>query len=165
MEIKVKSTFFQILNDFHLSAIVPSGLIAGSVPITISTLNGGPVATLNFTVVRPDSLTPSCSRLGLAGAQFTLLADNLIFNVGGTLTNGNVGVTNGTSIIGFPQGTIFSPGTLHIGGTSLDPLVIQAQRDLQNAYDVGSNLTPTTTINKEFGRINLIYGRIKSCRF
>jgi uncharacterized protein with beta-barrel porin domain len=76
--------------------------------------------------------------LGTA-ASFAVLAGSTVTNtgpsvIGGTAANpGNVGVSPGSAVIGFPPGILTGPGaTFHVG----DALAIQAQIDLTTAYNM-----------------------------
>jgi type VI secretion system secreted protein VgrG len=82
--------------------------------------------------------------LGSAGS-FAVLAGSTVTNTGSSVVNGNLGVWSGTSITGFPPGTVNLPGVLHAD----DVVAHQAQSDLTDAYTGlagltgGSNLTGT----------------------
>src|SRR6266576_4132071 len=66
--------------------------------------------------------------LGTAG-NFGVLAGSAVPRTGPTAVIGNLGVSPGTAVTGFPPGTV-SGGT-HVG---TDPVGIQAQSDLTAAY-------------------------------
>src|ERR1700694_2000285 len=69
--------------------------------------------------------------LGTA-ATFGVLGASTVTNTGATVVTGDVGVWAGTSITGFPPGTIFpGSGSQHPG----DPVAQQAQSDLTAAYN------------------------------
>ena len=82
-------------------------------------------------------------------STFAILAGTTITNVGSTVINGSaggdIGVSTGSSITGFPPGT-FS-GTQHLN----DAVAIQAQTDLVAAYDDAAGRTPVTRISTELG--------------
>jgi hypothetical protein len=65
--------------------------------------------------------------LGTA-APFSVLAASTITNTGLSVINGNVGLSPGTSITGFPPGVV--NGTQH----ATDTVAAQAQADLTTAY-------------------------------
>ena len=80
--------------------------------------------------------------LGTAGA-FGVLSGSEVTNTGPSVVYGSVGVWPGTSIGGFPPGTIF-PGS---GGFhSADTVAQQAQFDLGVAYDDASGRACGTTV-------------------
>ena len=66
--------------------------------------------------------------LGTA-AGFTVLAGSTVTNTGATAVTGDLGVSPGTAVTGFPPGTV--SGTIHAG----DAPAAQAQTDLTTAYN------------------------------
>ncbi|WP_291379283.1 ice-binding family protein [Demequina sp.] len=78
--------------------------------------------------------------IGMGTAEpFGVLAHTTVTNTGSSIVNGDVGLSPGTSVTGFPPG-IFS-GTLH----QTDAVAAQAKVDLTTAYGVAAGLTPTQT--------------------
>ena len=81
--------------------------------------------------------------LGQAGS-FAVLGGSTVTNTGATAVTGDVGVSPGTAITGFPPGTV-AAGTLH----SNDAVAQGAQTDLTTAYNAlagqacNTNLTGT----------------------
>ncbi|HTN55376.1 MAG TPA: ice-binding family protein [Microbacterium sp.] len=73
--------------------------------------------------------------LGTAAA-FSVLASSTVTNTGPSVINGDVGLSPGTSITGFPPGIV--NGVVH----ATDTVAAQAQADLTTAYDVAAGLTP-----------------------
>jgi hypothetical protein len=91
--------------------------------------------------------------LGTAGS-FAVLAGSTVTNTGATvITGGNVGVSPGTSITGFPPGIVVPPSTIHIA----DGVASQAQTDLTAAY---TQSTPSGTNISELylGTLTLLPG-------
>jgi len=82
--------------------------------------------------VRADPIT-----LGQA-SSFGVLAGSTVTNTGPSVVHGNVGVSPGSAITGFPPGTLVG-GTMH----SADSVALQAQTDLTTAYNVIAGETPT----------------------
>lgn len=66
--------------------------------------------------------------LGVAGS-FAVLAYSTVTNVGASIVSGNLGVSPGTAVTGFPPGVVIN-GTIH----SADALAAQAQADATAAY-------------------------------
>lgn len=73
--------------------------------------------------------------LGTA-TPFSVLAASTVTNTGLSVINGNVGLSPGTSITGFPPGVV--NGTVHATNT----VAAQARADLTTAYNVAAGLTP-----------------------
>ncbi|MFG6492838.1 ice-binding family protein [Microbacterium sp. P03] len=73
--------------------------------------------------------------LGTA-APFSVLAASTVTNTGLSVLNGDVGLSPGTSITGFPPGVI--NGVIH----ATDTVAATAQNDLTTAYGVAASLTP-----------------------
>ncbi len=84
---------------------------------------------------------------------FALLGGSTVTNTGPSTVHGNLGVSPGTAITGFPPGIV--TGTIH----SSDAVALQAQSDLTNAYvsaagqPCGVNLT-----NQDLGGLTLTPG-------
>ena len=71
------------------------------------------------------------AQISLGTAQnFGVLAGSTATNTGATTVNGNVGVSPGTAVTGFPPGVIIG-GSIH----SNDAVAQQAQNDLTTAYN------------------------------
>ncbi|MBI5445854.1 MAG: DUF3494 domain-containing protein, partial [Deltaproteobacteria bacterium] len=75
--------------------------------------------------------------LGTA-ASFAVLAGSTVTNTGSSVVAGDVGVSPGTAIVGFPPGIVTPPSTIH----SADAVAAQAQVDLTTAYNAIAG-TPT----------------------
>ncbi|GAA5138633.1 hypothetical protein GCM10023213_17830 [Prosthecobacter algae] len=88
-----------------------------------------------------------------AAESFSVLAATTVTNTGPTSLSGDLGVSPGTAISGFPPGT-FS-GTIHLN----DALAIQAQADALNAYNI-LVLMPETQIltGQDLGGLTLTPG-------
>jgi hypothetical protein len=63
--------------------------------------------------------------------SFGVLAGSTVTNTGPSVIQGNVGVSPGSAITGFPPGVVVAPGTIHAG----DAVASQAQIDLTTAYN------------------------------
>jgi hypothetical protein len=82
--------------------------------------------------------------LGTA-ANFAVLAGSTITNTGSTTINGDLGLSPGTSVTGFPPGTV--NGTEDIA----DAAAVQAKNDLTTAYNDAAAESVTATIPTELG--------------
>ncbi len=93
--------------------------------------------------------------LGTAG-NFAVLAGTTVTNTGPTVVNGgDVGVSPGTAITGFPPGTIAPPYTTH----AADAVAAQAQNDLTTAYNTAAGLVPNQNLTgTDLGGLTLTPG-------
>jgi len=108
------------------------------------------------------ALSPQASRaeapvaLGSA-ANFAVLAGSTVTNTGATTVTGDLGVSPGTAVTGFPPGTV--TGTTHAG----DPTAAQAQSDLTTAYnDAAGRTVGAVTVAGNLGGQTLTPGLYKS---
>src|SRR5437016_3523148 len=99
---------------------------------------------------------PAPVALGAAGS-FAVLAASTVTNTGATTVNGDLGLSPGTAVTGFPPGTV--NGTIHAG----DPAASQAQLDLTTAYnDAAGRTVGAITIAGNLGGQTLTPGLYKS---
>ncbi|RPH30057.1 MAG: DUF3494 domain-containing protein [Bacteroidales bacterium] len=99
------------------------------------------------------------STVVLAGASdFAILAGSAITSTGATTITGDLGLSPGSSIGGFPPGII--TGTLHIN----DAAATQAKLDLTTAYNnaAGRTSTDIVTLSGNIGGLTLTPGLYKS---
>jgi len=109
-------------------------------------------------VVIPLQTIPMPS-VALAGAaDFALLAGSAITSTGATNITGDIGLSPGTSIGGFPPGVVV--GTTRIN----DALATQAKLDATIAYDdlAGRTSTDIVTLSGNIGGLTLTPGLYKS---
>ena len=90
--------------------------------------------------------------LGTA-ANFAVLAGSTVTNTGPTTISGDVGLSPGTAVTGFPPGQVVN-GTIH----AADSAALQAQADLTAAYDNAAARTVTATVPTELGGTTLTAG-------
>ena len=95
---------------------------------------------------------PAPVALGAADA-FAVIGSSTVTNTGLSTVNGDLGVSPGTAVTGFPPGTI--SGTLHAGA---DPIADHAHADLATAYADAAGRTPTGSIPAELGGLTLTPG-------
>ena len=119
----------------------PVGLLAtGFVAILV----GGAVAVVIAPVSASAGTATAPVPLGTA-ANFAALAASTITNTGSTTVTGDLGLSPGTSVTGFPPGTV--GGTVHIA----DVASAKAKTDLTVAYDDAATRPTTATIPVELG--------------
>lgn len=115
-------------------------------------------ASPNNTIVIPIQTTTQTS-VSLSGAStLAILAGSSITNTGATVVTGDIGLSPGTSIGGFPPGTL--NGVLHIN----DAIANQAKLDLTAAYNdlAGRTSTEIVTLSGNIGGLTLTPGLYKS---
>src|SRR4051812_2620820 len=89
--------------------------------------------------------------LGTA-ASYSVLAGSTVTNTGATTLQGNLGVSPGTAVTGFPPGMV--GGVQHIA----DGPALLAQSDLTTAYNDAAGQGPTTAVAVELGGRTLLPG-------
>lgn len=116
---------------------------------TLSVLCALTVASIDVTVA--NAATPTVG-LGTA-APFAVLAGSAITNTGPSVISGNIGLSPGTSIVGFP------PGVQSTGVTDQTTAVAsQAKNDTTTAYLDAAGRTPFTTVASDLGGTTLLPG-------
>jgi len=102
------------------------------------------------------ALAATAVQLGTAGG-YAVLGGSTVTNTGSTIVNGDLGLSPGTSVTGFPPGTV--NGVQHV----TDAAAAQAQADLVTAYDAASGqATAVTIISGDLGGQTLVPGIYKS---
>jgi outer membrane autotransporter protein len=76
-----------------------------------------------------------------AAENFAILGGSTVTNTGATIINGNVGLSPGSSVTGFPPGVVIN-GAIHIN----DALANQAHADAFTAYTKLAAETPTANL-------------------
>lgn len=76
-------------------------------------------------------------------STFAVLASSTVTNSGATVLNGNLGLSPGSSVTGFPPGSVALPFAIHID----DGTAVTAQNDLTTAYN------DAATVNRDGGPI------------
>ena len=86
-------------------------------------------------------------------ASFAVLAGTTVTNTGPSMISGDLGVSPGTAVTGFPPGTV-NNGSIH----SADTVATQAQADLTTAYNDAAGRSPSAAISPGLGGQTLIPG-------
>ena len=119
-----------------VGTVTAMGLLAGIV--------GAPVASA-ASVQAPVGLGTATSFAVLAGAAVT--------NTGPSMISGDLGVSPGSAVTGFPPGLV-SNGTIH----AADAVAAQAQADLTTAYNDAAGRTPRDAVPPDLGGLTLLPG-------
>ncbi|KQR01869.1 sortase [Arthrobacter sp. Leaf145] len=93
--------------------------------------------------------------LGTAGS-YSVLAATTVTNTGPTTLQGDLGLSPGTAITGFPPGT--AAGTIH----AADAVALQAQSDLTTAYNNAAGQALTASVSGDLVGQTLTEGVYKS---
>ncbi len=112
----------------------------------------------NSTVIIPLQTTVHPAVVLSSTSNFAVIAGSSITNTGASVITGDMGLSPGSSVGGFPPGTL--NGTLHIN----DVLATQAKLDLVAAYNdaAGRTATDIVTISGNLGGLTLTPGLYKS---
>jgi uncharacterized repeat protein (TIGR01451 family) len=108
------------------------------------------LSTLSFQTVSAAT-APS---LGTA-ASFAVLGGSTVTNTGPAVINGNLGVSPGSAVTGFPPGIVIPPGTIH----AADPVAAGAQSDNTIAYNaLAGQACNFNLTGQDLGGLTLIPG-------
>ncbi len=102
------------------------------------------------------SLTASAQAASVAlgsAAGFAVLGGSTVTNTGSSVISGDLGVSPGTAVTGFPPGKL-TGGTMHVN----DGVAAQAQRDLTTAYNDARGRSSTSTISADLAGSTLTPG-------
>ena len=115
-------------------------------------------------VTRGGSLSESVLRLedrlmlaGILGTaeSFAVLGASTVTNTGPTIISGNLGVSPGAAVTGFPPGVVVPPGTIH----AADAVALQAQSDVTIAYnDLAGRASNFNLTGQDLGGLTLVPG-------
>jgi LPXTG-motif cell wall-anchored protein len=106
-------------------------------------------------VAAPAALAASVQpTVGLGTATpFAVLAGQSVNNTGPSVVSGDLGVSPGTAVTGFPPGTVTN-GTIH----AADAVAAQAEADLTTAYNDAAGRTPADAVSTDLGGQTLAPG-------
>ena len=91
--------------------------------------------------------------VGLGSAtSYAVLAGQTVTNTGPSVITGDVGLSPGSSVVGFPPGTV--NGATHVA----DSQAVQAQSDLTAAYGDAAGRAASATLAPELGGLVLLPG-------
>jgi hypothetical protein len=117
-----------------------------------------PVTTTNPQVIPVQTTAQTTVVMGAAVSNFAILAGSSVTSTGATVITGDMGLSPGTSIGGFPPGIL--NGTQHVNDASAN----QAKLDLTAAYNdaAGRTCTDIVTLSGNIGGLTLTPGLYKS---
>jgi uncharacterized membrane protein YgcG len=96
--------------------------------------------------------------VGLGTATpFAVLAGSTVTNTGPSVISGDLGVSPGSAVTGFPPGQVVN-GTIH----AADAVAAQAQSDLTTAYNDTAGRTPADAVTSDLGGQTLAPGVYKA---
>jgi hypothetical protein len=89
-----------------------------------------------------------------AAASFAVLGGSTVTNTNPTLVSGDLGVSPGSAVVGFPPGTVIN-GTIH----ATDAVAAQAQSDVTTAYNaLAGQACQTVLTGTDLGGLTLVPG-------
>ncbi|WP_310424804.1 ice-binding family protein [Chamaesiphon sp. VAR_48_metabat_135_sub] len=125
------------MND-TLSKNMVRDFVASSVTKSQIALIG---SILGFGFIGANSVQAASISLGTA-SNFAVLADSTVTNIGSSIITGDLGVSSGSAVTGFPPGIVTPPGTIH----AADAVALQAQADNQAMYNYLAGLVLTQNL-------------------
>jgi len=150
----------------HVATFTPAANLALSTlyTATITTgaqdLFGNPLASdfvWTFTTAAVACQTP-VPPLGSA-ANFKVLAGSTVTNSGPTtIAGGDLGLSPGSAVTGFPPGTLIPPAVMHVA----DPTAAQAQLDLTTAYTYTAGLPGAAVLPGDMSGLTFTPGLYKT---
>ncbi len=110
--------------------------------------------TTAIAVFAGSQVQAKAQSLGTA-QSFAVLGGSTVTNTGSSVVSGNLGVSPGSAITGFPPGTVVPPSTLH----AADAVAGQAQSDLTIAYNSLAGMACNTDLTgQDLGGLTLTAG-------
>jgi hypothetical protein len=141
-------------NVITVLALASTALIMSCKKSTTTT----PAGTNPAPIVIPVQTTVQANVALASASTFAILAGSAITSTGATTVNGDLGLSPGSSVGGFPPGVLV--GTQHVN----DPIANQAKLDLTAAYNdaAGRTCTDIVTLSGNIGGLTLTPGLYKS---
>jgi type VI secretion system secreted protein VgrG len=111
------------------------------------------LAILAFTAFQSQV---NAQHFSLGTAQsFAVLGGSAVTNTGFSIIEGDLGVSPGSAVTGFPPGIVVPPGVMHIA----DAVALQAQNDVTTSYNVLAGFAPTMDLTgQDLGGLTLLPG-------
>jgi hypothetical protein len=110
-------------------------------------LAAGPVAAgaVALAMAAQPAFAATAPGLGTAGS-FAVLAATTVTNTGASIISGDLGVSPGSAVTGFPPGQVIN-GTMEVA----DAVAATAQDDLTTAYNNAAGQSPTVNVPSTIG--------------
>ncbi len=128
----------------------PAGALRRSHPLTAAVATAVALVAVGAAGTSA-SAAPSSVGLGTAGA-FAVLGGQTVTNTGPSVLTGDLGVSPGTAVTGFPPGEV--RGVVH----AADAVALQAQADTTTAYDDAAGRASDGTISADLGGQRFVSG-------
>lgn len=150
----------------HAATFTPSStLVVNTVYTSTITTGGkdqfGKALASNFVWSFTTALTAcqaSSVPLGSAG-NFKVLAGSTVTNTGPTtIAGGDLGLSPGSAVTGFPPGTLIAPAVMHV----TDSIAAQAQLDLTTAYNYAAGLPGGAVLPGDLSGLTFTAGLYKT---
>jgi hypothetical protein len=94
-----------------------------------------------------------------SAANFVILAGSTVTSTGPTvISGGDLGLSPGSAVTGFPPGTLISPAVMHV----TDPIAAQAQLDLTTAYNFAAGLPGAAVLAGDMSGLTFAPGLYKT---
>ncbi|WP_405581450.1 ice-binding family protein [Streptomyces sp. NBC_01190] len=127
---------YRVASDTEIDAVVPAGAL-GPVSVTVTTLGGTTTAAGAYTYL----------------GSFAVLGGASVTNTGLSTITGDLGVSPGVSVTGFPPGQVVN-GAIHVS----DAAAAAAHADLAATYADAAGRPQTAAISGDLGGLTLTPG-------
>ncbi len=133
-------------SDSTYSVVATAGLHLPHIcrPARTASVVGAVLAATVALATPALALTGTAPGLGVA-TSFAVLGGSTVTNTGPSYISGDLGVSSGSAVIGFPPGIVVN-GSIH----AADAMAAQAQSDLTTAYNNAAGQKPCTDETGKF---------------
>ncbi|MFF7158967.1 ice-binding family protein [Streptomyces sp. NPDC008139] len=126
---------YRVASETEIDALVPAGAL-GPANVSVTTLGGTTTAVDAYTYL----------------GRFAVLGGQTVTNTGLTGVTGDLGVSPGVAVTGFPPGQVH--GSVHVS----DPDAVQAHSDLVATYATAAGRIPDAGLPEDIGGLTLSPG-------
>lgn len=134
------------------------GTVPRALQLSFSTLLVTGIAFITLAALGTQSAVAATAAVNLGtSSTYAVLAGSTITNTGPTTIGGDIGLSPGTAITGFPPGA-HSSGTTHVA----DGPALLAKNDLITASNDAAGRTPFVTVTGDLGGSTLVSGVYRS---